>query len=457
MLLASVAAWTAATGASAAQWSAPIAVPGMKEAFISRVAVAPNGAVAVASASSFAGTVAVRYPNGRWAPVHKLGDSRTLASSPDIAFDARGRLLVVWNTAKHVGKAGFAWASPYTVMAQTWTEAKGWGAARALGPAKNFVLAQPRIAVDARGDAIVAWWGSRGSGGHTVEVVSTSFRPAGGGWQAMQQTSSGGPYRDVALDAHGNAYLVWTTEAGPRNWFSIRARHTGRWSAPAQLPGKPASVPTIAVNPDGAAVMAWRAAIVDSEGEGIQYGTPWAIVRSPSGRWGKPLALSQVQTHEVSLALAPNGTILLSWAPSPNFGPGVKPGQTDVHFSLLSRSLTFSPEQAAPESGAGPIAYRRDGDAILVFGPQPFEGLHPGSQGPIRFAALVPDEPTFSEPVAIVAHGEYPALATPSTSSGSIEAAMSFYQESGKRIELSLLTRGALEPRPRSTGIARFP
>ncbi len=423
-------------------------VPAMHETVISRVAVSRTNTVAVAGVSSFRGTVAVRYPNGRWAPVNTLGSSHTLISSPDVAFDARGRLLLVWNQAKRVGNTGFAWAWPYHVTAQTWTEAKGWGAVKTLGSAKNFVLAEPRLAVDQRGDAIVAWWGYRRSGKRNVEAVSTSFRPADRGWQATQRTSSGGPYRDVALDAKGNAYLVWTTYTGPHNWFSMRPVKTGRWGTPRRLPGLPASLPTVAANPDGAAVIAWRAAIVDSEGEGIQYGPPRAIVRSPTGRWSNVRVLSAIRTHEVRMALAPNGTILLSWAPFPIFGPGATPGQTDVHFSLFSRSQALSAERDAPRTGLGPIAYRRNSDAILVFGPQPFEGLHPNYQGPIRFAALVPSEPTFSEPVAIVEHGEYPALATPPVSAGRIEAAMSFYQESGKRIELSLLTRGALEPRP---------
>ena len=423
-------------------------VPAMHETVISRVAVSRTNTVAVAGDSAFTGYVAVRHPDGRWGAVHKLGGSSTLVSAPDIAFDARGRLLLAWTQAKRQGSRGFAYSGPFEVMVQTWTQATGWGPSQRLGPAKNFILAQPQLAVDTRGDAILAWRGIRHPGKRTVEAVSTSFRPAERGWERMQQLSGGDPYRDAALDAKGNAYAVWTTYAGPRNYFSMRPHKSGRWGTPRQLPGLPASLPTVAANPDGAAVIAWRAAIVDSEGEGIQYGPPRAIVRSPTGQWSNVRVLSAIRTHEVRMALAPNGTILLSWAPLPIFGPGAIPGQTDVHFSLLSRSQVLSAESDAPGTGLGPIAYRRNDDAILVFGPQPFEGLHPNYQGPIRFAALVPGEPTFSEPVAIVEHGEYPSLATPPVSAGRIEAAMSFYQESGKRIELSLLMRGALEPRP---------
>lgn len=437
-----------ATTARATQWRAPVAVPGMHEAFTSRVALSRDGTLAVAGVSSFTGYVAVRRPNGRWAATHRLGGLHTLVSSPFIAFDAHGRLLLVWTTAKRVGTRGFAWQGPYMVLAQTWTNTGGWGAVRTLGPAKNFTLAQPQIAVDTRGEAIAAWWGYRRAGRRNVEAVSTSLRPAGGGWQAMQQTSSGGPYRYVALDGKGNAYLVWTTYTGPRNWFSMRPSETRRWGAPRLLPGRPASDPTVAANPDGAAVIAWRAALVDSEGEGTQYGPPRAIVRSPEGGWSKVLALSPIHTHDVRMALAPNGTILLSWAPAPLFGPGVAPGQTDVHFSLFSRSRSLSTERDAPGTGLGPIAYRRNGDAILAFGPEALEGFNPRGQGPIRFTALVPKQATFSEPVPIVAHGGAPSLATPAAGSNPIEAATVFYDEAAKRLELSLLTRGPREPLP---------
>jgi hypothetical protein len=414
----------------------------MREAVFTRVAVSRYDAVAVASISGY---VAVRYPEGRWAPVRDLAGSHTVVSAPDIAFDARGRLLVAWTQA--VGRRGGGYSGPFEVMAQTWTEAKGWGSVETLGPAKNFALAQPRLAVDPRGDAILAWRGYRVSGKRIIEAVSTSFRPAGSGWQPMQRLPGGGPYRDVTLDAKGNAYAVWTTYAGPRNYFSMRPRGTGRWGAARRLSGLPASLPTVAANPDGAAVIAWRAAIVDSEGEGTQYGPVRVIVRSPTGQWSRVRALSSIRTHEVAAALAPDGTVLLRWGAPAIFGPSVTPGATDVHFSLFARSRTLSAERAAPATGLGPIAYRPSGEALLVFGPESVEGFAARGQGPIRFAALVRREPTFSEPVAIVAHGGYPSLAAPPTDAGPVQAAMSWYRESTKRTELSLLIRGPLEPR----------
>ena len=322
---------------------------------MSRVAVSRYDAVAIAAMREFSGYVSVRYPEGRWAAVRKLGDSHTLVTSPDVAFDARGRLLLVWTQAKRVGTRGFAYAGPNEAMAQTWTEAKGWGSVKTLGPANNFQLAQPSLATDPRGDAIVAWRGYRRSGKRHVEAVSTSFRPAGHGWQPMQQLPGGGPYRDVTLDAKGNAYAVWTTYAGPRNYFSMRPRGTGRWGSGRRLPGLPASLPTVAANPDGAAVIAWRAAIVDSEGEGTQYGPVRAIVRSPAGRWSKVNVLSSIRVHEVRAALSPTtGTILLSWGAPPIFGPERRArADRRALLPLLSRAGAQRRSAALPRPVSG--------------------------------------------------------------------------------------------------------
>ena len=253
----------------------------------------------------------------------------------------------------------------------------------------------------------------------------------------------------MTLDAKGNAYAVWTTY-GARNYFSMRPRRSGRWGSPRRLPGGPASLPTVAATPGGAAVIAWRAAIVDSEGEGTQFGPVRAIVRSPRGRWGRAQALSSIRVHEVHAAVSPTtGAVLLSWGAPPEATVHPIPGATDMHFSLFSGSgTTLSRERVAPGTAAGPLVYRPNGDAIVVFGQEALEASRPGVQGPIRFSALVSRERTFSEPVVIVAHGSYPSLAGAPRRSGPVEAAMAFYDGAARRLALSLLTRNAIEPHP---------
>ena len=426
--------------AVAVEWTASAPVPGSRGAARSRLAISRQGVVAVAGEPAF---VSIRMPGGRWLPVHRISSPNRIVSSVDLAFDAQGRLLVAWVQAH--GSDG-SYGGPFEIRAQTWTQRRGWGRPSTLGRSAAFLLAQPRFALDARGDAMLFWRGLRHVGRHAREALSASFRPAGGGWGPAQQTLGGGPYRDVALDARGDAFAVWTTYAA-RNYFSMRPRRSGRWGTPRRLPGGPASLPTVAVTPSGAAVIAWRAAIVDSEGEGTQLGPVRAIVRTARGIWGHAQALSAVRVHEVHAAVSPTtGAVLLTWGPPPATALSSAPGASDMRFSIYPGSgTTLSPERAAPGTLAGPLAYRPNGDALAVF---ETELLEPGLlQGPIRFSALVPREPTFSEPVAIVPHGSLPTLAGAPGDRGPIEAALTYFDEPHRRLALSLLTLAPGEPR----------
>jgi hypothetical protein len=238
---------------------------------------------------------------------------------------------------------------------------------RVLGRSLHFNLASPRLALDARGDALVAWRGFRKvAGGAVIEAVSTAFRPAGGRFGGEQKIRDGGPYQDVELDGEGNAYAVWTTYGGPVSRFAYSAR--GRqWGAPRTFTAPMASNPTLAVAPDRSVIVAWRAASVDSEGEGIQYGSVYACVRSPSGVFSSPVKLSEARVHDVGLAVSPTGEALFTWG-APDLLDSPVPGATDLRYALGTSAGVFGSEQRIPGLRAGPTAFLSDGTAVLAFG-----------------------------------------------------------------------------------------
>jgi hypothetical protein len=67
-----------------------------------------------------------------------------------------------------------------------------------------------------------------------------------------------------------------------------------------QAPGFAASKPRIEVGADRTAVIAWRGAAVDSEGDGIQAGPPAAIMRSAGGAFTFQFRLSTVPVTEIA-------------------------------------------------------------------------------------------------------------------------------------------------------------
>jgi len=112
------------------------------------------------------------------------------------------------------------------------------------------------VAVDSDGDAIAAW--------STDHAVQAAWRTAGGQWEAPVDLSDPTQYGQdtlAAFDAAGNATVVWRQLVGPGHQ-EIQARSrsaSGAWGAVASLStgGTPVFKPSLAVDADGSATVAW--------------------------------------------------------------------------------------------------------------------------------------------------------------------------------------------------------
>lgn len=398
----------------------PVTVPGSSGGSVSDVAIAPDGTVAVAWG---AGVVAIRGASGHWSPVQRLAARASASTSPDIAFDARGELLATWTQARSAPSRPLQ--GPFQVRVNTWNRKDGWGNVRVLGRSLHFNLAGPRLALDRKGDALVAWRGFRKvAGGAVIEAVSTSFRPVGGRFGVEQKIRDGGPYQDVSLDPQGNVYAVWTSYGGPVNRFAYKAR--GRPWGPSQTFTAPmASNPALAVAPDHSVVVAWRAARVDSEGDGIQYGSVYTSVRSPAGVFSSPVKLSDARVHDVSVVLSPNGDALLTWG-APDLLDTPVPGATDLRYALRTATGALGAETRMPGLRAGPAGFLSDGTGVLAY----------GASNAIHAVTMAPGKATFGAPEAIASHGLYPALGTAGT-----RAAVTWLDPTRARLALAVRTR----------------
>ena len=376
---------------AAAAWSETTTVPGSKEAVISRVAYARNGTVGVTWGDA---KVAVRKPGG-WRGARSLATPGTSAAMGDTAFDADGNLLVAWTQSP--ARPGTPLRGPYTIRVVNWNPRRGWGSVRVLGRSRNFHLAQPRIATNSRGDAAVSWRGFRRSGRRVVEALAASTRIAGERFGPTRYASVGGPYRDVALDLRGNAYGVVTTYKGPVNHFVYMRRGRG-WGKSERLPGTPASKPRIAVAADRSAVVAWRGAGVDSEGDGIQAGPASAVLRSSTASWTFPFALSPVRASDVNV-IAVGGGYLVTWAAG--FENPALPGSQDLHYALRGEGNYIGGDVIVPGARLGPSAPLDDGTMLVVY----------GADDGVRVIRWNRREWKFGPSELVGAGGLYPALA----------------------------------------------
>ncbi len=130
------------------------------------------------------------------------------------------------------------------------------------------------IAVDSRGDAVATWL--------QVEKAKTtlqaSVRPAGASaWHSPSTLSSAGgfPYgaHDLAVDADGQALVAWSADGVIQG--SVGSATTGQWQAPVDVTpenaGSGVGEPHLAVNATGNAILLWGAYEVPGAMDAITF------------------------------------------------------------------------------------------------------------------------------------------------------------------------------------------
>lgn len=254
----------------------------------------------------------------------------------------------------------------------------------------------PDLAVNAAGNAVVVW--PRAAGGETtLEAIE---RPAGGEWSEAVPISD--PAEDeepgqahVALDEAGNAVAIWMAFGGLDSAVRTAVRPAGgEWSEPADLSaaGKSGSAPDLAMNAAGDAVAVWT-------GWDVSNQAIWATVRPAGGEWSEPEAISTADENSwaprVGIDAAGNATVV--WQPVAIGGDDV------IQAALLPAGGEWSepePISAAGEDGRSPrIAVNAAGAAAVAW--TDYEGVN------LRVRAAVrPPEGGWSEPEDVSAASE---------------------------------------------------
>ncbi len=215
------------------------------------------------------------------------------ASEPRVAMSPEGHAIAVWGGV-HGGVAEEVAASRY-VRGVGWTEpemlGRGWS---------------PVIDMDSAGNAAVMWEGG--------DIYVSRYVADGGGWTRRVNLGRG-EQAAVALDPSGDVMAVWTVRSGdyPGVYMSRFSVGSG-WTAPLGLwAGLPVGEPRVAIDAKGNAAVVWA-------GE-LAPGTPhvWTtrfvadtvppplILTSPT-----PGLATDVPTVTVSGLAEPDATVLVN-------------------------------------------------------------------------------------------------------------------------------------------------
>jgi hypothetical protein len=159
---------------------------------------------------------------GSWATAQILSGPIGNASTPVAAVDEEGAAVAAWR-----------WADGAYLVVQSAARSRdgAWSSPEVLsGPGRS--ASQPLIAMDARGNALIAWL--RYNGSWTAAQVAS--RPAGGSWEAAHNLSErGGNARrlDLAMNSRGDAVVTWTQTLLTYSadlWSAFRKAGSDRWA-----------------------------------------------------------------------------------------------------------------------------------------------------------------------------------------------------------------------------------
>jgi len=222
------------------------------------------------------------------------------ADYPQIAFDANGNAMAVWS--QSTAAVGSIWANRYTANS-------GWGVATTIESGAGDAYG-PQIAVDASGNALVVWSQTNGT---VYSAWANRYSAGQWGSAALIETndtdSVGGPR--IAIDASGNAIAVWSQKSGATNglWANRYATGAG-WETAVVIStydGSYADYPQIAFDANGNAMAVWNQYRVHAYNRYIN-GTGWGLAARV-----EPVYHND-PTGGAAIAVDPNGNALAVWA-----------------------------------------------------------------------------------------------------------------------------------------------
>lgn len=331
------------------------------------VAFANDGAAAAAWLGGYeAVLVATKAPFGSFGPAVAFpvasGGSAGSGGGVDVGVDGEGAATAVWVD----GSGG---------QVEAGTALYGLAGGReTLSPSGSYDQA-PAIAVDEHGDAVAVWVRS---GGEAVSAIEAAYRPAGGHFGAPAELSPQGAdatQPSVAIDANGEAIVAW------RNGTSIEAASihpAGLLAGSETISGALAGArgaPAVAIDAAGAGAVAWGAegggsANVElaTRSPGGAFSAPQEIASVPSGSPDPQVGLSAA--GEVTLAWSSYSAetgyeVLAAWGPlaepaaisTPGSAPSSTPGSAPSSGPVVVASAARSPSLAVDAGGDALLSY----------------------------------------------------------------------------------------------------
>lgn len=304
-------------------WGTAVAVESDSNvyAFSPQLAVAPNGNAIVvweqteynAQSNNYYQHVLAGFytPGSGWGLPEYLETETALdAYEPHVDFDSSGNAMVVWVQYDDINLDSDVWANRYEAGSGRWQGAE-------LVDGDTATAANPQLAFDVSGNAMVVWWDSLPNSGSAIWARRYD---ANTGWQASSDSLASHASETlsdprVGFDGSGNALVVWQQFDSAAWTFSIWANHYvvgNGWNGAMALEQDTVgshSAPSLAVNASGEAMAVWT--YNDRTIAGIQAsryvaGSGWSTPENINARIGN------ADTSQVAMDATGNAVVV--WA-----------------------------------------------------------------------------------------------------------------------------------------------
>lgn len=174
---------------------------------------------------------------------------------PQLVVSSSGDAVVVWYQTE--SNSHDIWSVHYTAVT------KSWSTAELIQSDFTNYAQNPKVAIDANGNAVAVWYQSGTNG---IHIWTNRYNSATKNWNTAemlnpdQSGNSSDP--DIAIDGSGNAIAVWTRSDGIGNnvWSSQYSGSTNTWGAAEMIQTNTpeyAGMPKVAYDPFGDAVVVW--------------------------------------------------------------------------------------------------------------------------------------------------------------------------------------------------------
>jgi hypothetical protein len=307
------------------------------------------------------------------APVN-LSNAAQNANDPHVGIDGAGNAVIVW----------------YRLDGAHWRiQTRALSAAGTLGPVQTLTSGGahstlPRVAVAPGGDATIVWQRKDNEGFYRIQL---RVRPSSGAIDlspvlTLSEPGDSATYARVAVDNSGNAVVVWYRAIGPHYRVQLRTRAAGAGPGlgpieTLSLAGQHSATPEVAVDADGDAVVVWRSH--DGANYRIQLRRRYAD--GTLGPVQNGVSLAGQNAFNPQVAVDPDGNAVIVWYAREGRNWRIQARWHHL-FGLWKPVQTLS--AAGQDATAPQLAVDRHGNAVVVW--QRNDGTNDRIQARTRFA-----------------------------------------------------------------------